>query len=82
MGASIYFQPEKGTHLSVGARSRFLGLLREAFGIDSLWHLTEECEPALQRLRSKEGDESIQHALDTLIATIREHGAVFVWAVF
>ena len=78
MGASIYWQPLHGRHLPVGARSRFIAMMTEAFG-SYPWNITRGHADTLRAMRIGAEDDGIKEALDTLAAAVEQHEAITVW---
>jgi hypothetical protein len=78
MGASIYWQPLRGTHLSVGLRSRFIAMMNEAFG-NYPWNLTAGHAGELSAMAIGAEDEGIKAALRTLAEAVQQHEQITVW---
>ena len=78
MGASIYWQPLRGKYLPVGARSRFVDMLTEAFGTYP-WNLTSGHSATLRAMRMGCNDVEIRAALEVLAVAVEEHEQITVW---
>jgi hypothetical protein len=81
MGVSFYWQPLKGKHLPVGARTRFLGMMTEAFGAYP-WTLSQGHVDTLRAMRLGAEDVEIREALDTLASACEKHDQITVWAEY
>lgn len=75
MGATIYWEPIKGTVLDVAWRSTFIDAMRKAFG-DSPWLLTAEQVAILEGMAAMTNDAK---PLRDLIDAIHQHGRIRVW---
>ncbi len=81
MGAAIYWQPLRGECVAVGARSRFVSMLTEAFGSNP-WNLTIVHASELRAMRIGAEDTGIKAALETLADAVERHEAITVWAEY
>ena len=81
MSASIYFQPVKGKHLSIGAPSSFLAMFERAFG-ERPWTLMPYDMPKLEGMKAGTDQTEFQQALDVLLDAIAHHDEVRVWAEY
>jgi hypothetical protein len=83
MSASLYYQPVKGTHLSIGAPSSFMGALTRAFGERQPdWRFTEGDLLTLRGLMAGLDSEDQREAIQTIIEAIERHSEVRVWAEY
>lgn len=82
MGASIYYQPVNGTHLSMGAPSSFMDLLRRVTSSQGPWELDGHWTSQLLGASKATEDEAHRAALEEIIEAIEKHGTVRVWAEY
>lgn len=85
VGASIYYQPVKGKHLSIGAPSSFLEALREALdmrGGHGELRLTGGDYHRLRGLRAGLTSTDQKEAIDELCEAIEKHDEVRLWAEY
>ena len=78
MGATIYWQPLRGKALNIGARSRFVAMMTDAFG-NYPWNLTAGSASRLRDMRLGSEDVSIKAALETLADVVEQHEQITVW---
>jgi hypothetical protein len=81
MGASFYWQPLAGKHLPVGARSRFMDMMTDAFG-GYPWNLSAGDAEKLRAMRLGAEDVEIKAALETLAEACEKLEQITAWAQF
>lgn len=87
MSATIYYQPIKGIHVSVGAPSSFLKALAEAIigpgaGGKYDFVLNASCVTTLYGLRAGLEATDQKEAITAILEAITQYGEIRVWAEY
>jgi hypothetical protein len=81
VSASIYYQPVKGKHLSIGAPSSFIAAMTRAFG-NYPWTLTDRDYHKLLGLAAGLDSDDQRAAVEELAEAAMASGEIRVWAEY